>query len=1002
MIPHHLTLRNFLSYGDAAELDLRGLQLACISGLNGAGKSTILDGITWALFGKSRVKSDDDIINRAAAAKAAAEVVFIFELEGAIYRVIRRKAPGKSTELEFHAYLPGIDGDGEGRWQVKTEARTRETQAEIDRLLRMNYDVFTNASFLLQGQADEFTTKTPDKRKEILAEILGVSAWDDYKERATESRKKTEGEAALLERQLVDIDAELAKEEELTRALEEAQARLTVAAAARDRQEALVAVARQNKAQADQQREELRRIAGEQAETEEERRRVEESQARRRAELAGHRSLLERREPIVVAYRAWQTAESDLRGWQDKAEAHNRLTQEMHPLQTAIANMQSRLAERVQELGGREERIKAEAARCMELGSQLAALKSNQEALRRQVAELADQQREWETTSARLRELDVERHKREMERQQLSALAQEMGNKEQDRENVRASHRAAQTALVELQARLAELETRRQELAAKTAERQGLDAEQAHLRQDMDKIRERLDKLEAEAGHDCPLCGQPLTDAHRENVLKELRTEGAQFGDRFRRNSAALKNLATEIAALEKMLQQQKVLEKDRETRQGIIARAESRLNDLEKSLAGWQESGGAARLAELERAQADDGEWREAQARHDSLKTAADEARRATRELSDVEQRVARHETQIEEIERRHGEWLAGGRPALEAAQAQLAEQSFAVEERAALGDLQRQLTAVGFDAKAFAAARAALDALAAAPDEHERLLRAEAAVKPLEEGLLELDRQRERLVKREVELRGRHEAGRARLDELAAGIGDLTTAEAELVRAREAAIAVEKVVIAADQRVAVLAVRRADRQKVVTEKTALARRAAMLRQLEEACGRKGIQVLLIEHALPEIEDYANNLLESLTGGEMRVSFDTQRAGKSKQDNLIETLDIKIADTTGERPYENYSGGEKFRVNFAIRLALSQVLARRAGARLRTLVIDEGFGSQDPDGRQRLVEAINAVHDEFACILVITHIDELRDKFPARIDVEKTPAGSRLSVVTL
>jgi exonuclease SbcC len=68
----------------------------------------------------------------------------------------------------------------------------------------------------------------------------------------------------------------------------------------------------------------------------------------------------------------------------------------------------------------------------------------------------------------------------------------------------------------------------------------------------------------------------------------------------------------------------------------------------------------------------------------------------------------------------------------------------------------------------------------------------------------------------------------------------------------------------------------------------------------------------------------------------------------------------------------------------------------------LQTLVIDEGFGSQDPEGRQRLVEAINAVQDQFACILVITHIDELRDKFPVRIDVEKTVAGSRASVVAI
>ncbi len=93
------------------------------------------------------------------------------------------------------------------------------------------------------------------------------------------------------------------------------------------------------------------------------------------------------------------------------------------------------------------------------------------------------------------------------------------------------------------------------------------------------------------------------------------------------------------------------------------------------------------------------------------------------------------------------------------------------------------------------------------------------------------------------------------------------------------------------------------------------------------------------------------------------------------------------------------YSGGEAFRVNFAIRLALSEVLAQRKGARLQTLVIDEGFGSQDVEGRQRLIEAINLVKQNFAKILVITHLEELKDAFPTRIEIEKTSRGSIIQV---
>jgi exonuclease SbcC len=81
--------------------------------------------------------------------------------------------------------------------------------------------------------------------------------------------------------------------------------------------------------------------------------------------------------------------------------------------------------------------------------------------------------------------------------------------------------------------------------------------------------------------------------------------------------------------------------------------------------------------------------------------------------------------------------------------------------------------------------------------------------------------------------------------------------------------------------------------------------------------------------------------------------------------------------------------------VNFAIRVALSQLLARRAGAQLRALFIDEGFGTQDEAGRERLIEAITSIQDDFDLVLVITHIDELKDAFPARIEVTKTPNGS-------
>jgi exonuclease SbcC len=174
-------------------------------------------------------------------------------------------------------------------------------------------------------------------------------------------------------------------------------------------------------------------------------------------------------------------------------------------------------------------------------------------------------------------------------------------------------------------------------------------------------------------------------------------------------------------------------------------------------------------------------------------------------------------------------------------------------------------------------------------------------------------------------------------------------------------------------------------------------AKEEGIYRDLAKAFGKTGIQALLIESALPEIENEANKLLAQMTDNRMHVAFKTQE--ETKSGNIRETLDIVIGDELGTRSYEMFSGGEAFRINFAVRIALSRLLARRAGAPLPTLIIDEGFGTQDAAGIEKVKEAIISIQDDFDKILVITHLEELKDAFPARIEVVKTAEGSTISV---
>src|SRR5579859_1805794 len=182
----------------------------------------------------------------------------------------------------------------------------------------------------------------------------------------------------------------------------------------------------------------------------------------------------------------------------------------------------------------------------------------------------------------------------------------------------------------------------------------------------------------------------------------------------------------------------------------------------------------------------------------------------------------------------------------------------------------------------------------------------------------------------------------------------------------------------------------RRAERQQLTDER-------GLYEELREAFGKRGVPALMIEAAVPEIETSANALLGRMTSGRMHVRFNTQK--EPQAGDLPETLDIQIADELGTRAYENFSGGEQFRVNFAIRVALSQLLARRSGTQLQTLIMDEGFGVLDTAGRERLVEAIIAAQHDFQRILVVTHIEELKDMFPARIEIVKGVEGSEIFV---
>ena len=96
------------------------------------------------------------------------------------------------------------------------------------------------------------------------------------------------------------------------------------------------------------------------------------------------------------------------------------------------------------------------------------------------------------------------------------------------------------------------------------------------------------------------------------------------------------------------------------------------------------------------------------------------------------------------------------------------------------------------------------------------------------------------------------------------------------------------------------------------------------------------------------------------------------------------------------------FSGGETFRIDFALRIAISKLLARRAGTALQTLVIDEGFGSQDDEGLAHIMDAIYKIQDDFLKVIIVSHLTSMKDQFPVHFVVEKGAEGSQITVVEL
>ncbi len=850
MIPISLSLSGFLSYLDPVEIDFSSFELACIAGANGSGKSSILDGITWALFGKAR-QGGEAIINTQS---DQADVIFIFSYEGNIYRIHRTNPRGKGSLLEFHLQTTPEE------WKPLTERTMRATQERIEEILRLDHEIFVNASFFLQGKADQFTQQRASDRKRILANILGLEIWDTYRERTIEHRKVVDLELQVLDGRLAEINSELSEERTRKSDLKKIEAELARLTNARELQENILVQIQKTMAKLEEQHKIVGVLAQKLDADQEQLDELGEKLFAREEERASVTHTMARAEEIKNDWQQWQAMQNALTGWEQVAHQFREQEREREKPRLTIEAEKARLTQVLDNLGEQEAEIKKSASAMREFQSETSKMESV------------------------ISNLIMRRDERKVLETDLSTAQEHFANAK---------------------------------------------AENPRLKATMDTLKARIDQLDQSDGALCPVCEQALKPEDRIKLIDELNVEGLTMGNQYRANRK-------------------------------LLDEAGDRVSSLKSSIA--------------------------------NLSSIDETIREHTRNLDHLA-------SQIERLKDAKQAWKNDGAPRAARILKSLETKNFATKAHSELAKIDAELKKIGYDAAAHDAARRSETEARSIDDDFRNLEKAKAALEPLEREITDSKDRIATLRNASQQLQKEHDLAKSFKDEAQAQAPDIRQAQRDLLNFQEEENRLRMDVGAARQKVQVLTELKIRRESIESDRESLAKTRAQYKQLETAFGKDGVPALLIEQALPQIEARANDILERISGGELSIRFRTQRELKTRE-NLRETLDIQIQDRAGVRDYEMYSGGEAFRVNFAIRLALSEVLSQRAGARLQTLVIDEGFGSQDEIGRQRLIEAINLVKPDFAKILVITHIDSLKDAFPTRLEVEKTARGSVVRIV--
>lgn len=972
---HSVAMSGFGPFRDRVEVDFDAFAddgIFLLTGRTGAGKSSVLDALTYGLFGsvpRYEGKADEAIRSRYLAPGEPTEVTVELTVGETRYRIWRSprfsrpKLKGEGfTTTPARIELSRLGATG---FEV-FETKIGNADTHVQELLGLDAHQFLQVVLLAQGQFQEFLLARSDTRRKLLRRLFGTQRFDTY---ATAVQDRARAAKTQLEQVLTTISAKAGTlaQQSGSEAPDTAGVVTWAAQVVADQQKIV--------AQATSRAEEDRRLVTEVEKLDREARTTAERQQRRR-DAEQRLALLVEQQPAVEGHRDTVVAARRAALAHQAVVQHRRAAASAREAEQAHATAAGALEQRLPGPGPGLDELRD---RADGLAERIGALSGAVE-LERRLPELRN--RATASTQA-LTTFDHDVEHRRAERDLTVHRLDEIRLELESTSDLGAQHAAAGAELDRLrerQARAAEADELRQ--AVEAAEREHLDfAEQAnHAERHLNTLRRRqLDGYSAvlaqrlTAGEPCLVCGatehpnpaQPSDDHVDSADIDEAQQAEAEARDRQAAAHAVLERRRTSLAEA----QRHAAGTSDELARSVVdatealaeLGRALSRRAALETETRDLRTA-----LTELEARLADTAAERERLA---GLATAAGTT------LADAERTVAE---------------ARGDAPSVEAVRLALRDDLAAVRALVETTERLRECS------EAATQASTALDA-ALADGGFTSAAEVEAAVVPAAE------------VERLDHLVVQHQAGLSaartilaepELADLPDEPVDVETPRAALHEAQRAAASSGEERATQQGRLEAFTALAAEISRAAeASATQLARyeTVAGLEQALRGYGANQLRMPLETFALvAELEDIlgaANLRLASMTGGRYELQYSDDAASTGTSGLEIAVLDAHTGDT---RSPSSLSGGEKFQASLALALGLAEVVTSRAGGlRLDTLFIDEGFGSLDPETLEVTMETLDALREGGRTIGLISHVEAMKEQIPAQVRVERANDGS-------